>query len=221
MSLFNLPAKFATSRILYGKQVRNFPFSYDQTHFTVTEHRFIKAGFYSPTPLNTRNARYATAFLVKETPVEEQADGVWYEQVYATIPAIFRDYQTYTGTFPAWLNQRSEFVEATRAVAVHEYFMIGAGTEYPTVDAIPFIPQTRVSFATIFSTPVPILMGGFYLNNGGPFVNTSSPPLAHYQALVELDAADTTNYSIVAEASKPVHYIGNIWDRVTLFVKAR
>lgn len=246
MSIFNLPPIFQNSRVLYGTRVREYPLAYDQSHFLVRERRFIKRGYYTPTPLNTKNAVYTNAYLVSETPTDEQADGVWYEQVYATVPASIPDWTTTCAIYPGLAGFRPpQPPRSVLAKILRHYYLIGpqSWAHYESVAEAPHTAQTTLSAE---GWVIGYVLGGntvtldnFTVTTGGAepgvtvedrtvggwlfdTMSLSGVPnaLSQYISLMAADTVDDS-FSIVCEATVPTRYMGNIWQFDTIVTKAK
>lgn len=221
-SLYNLPPKYAVPQLLYGTRRREYPMAWLPTHFTVEEKYLVKAGNYSRLENNTPNSVFPTAYLVDENIDREEGDGIWFTRLYSTIPSSWSAPQTFAGNYPGLYVYRAPFVESAPGLEQHDYFMVGAGTPYATEKDIPFIGVDRLTYSDgVFTNSVPLLSGGeYYLNDGGGVLFPTTPSRATYIGWIADDLA-IDSFTLVAEASKPQRYKANIWDRVTLYVKAK
>ncbi len=229
----NLPPLYVTPQLLYGTRKRDFPFDYDPTHFIVEEKYLVKLANYSQQARNTPNSLYPTAFLVDENIDRQEQDGVWFTRHYATIPANWYEYPQESIIPPALYGIRllPQAAQPVTSKMTREYFMVGTGGSYATVDDIPIIRQTRLLVA--YGSPIisyidigPILGGGFDYLLPGAYQKTTSPDVASdvlsaYAGWIGADAATSSSYSIITQASKPEQYKGNIWKREYTKTKAR
>jgi hypothetical protein len=163
------------------------------------------------------------------------ADIVTWTRTWSTVPLIHNAYATTTVIYPAFLGDvtgsgsarpaRSEFEKTTRAKIVYEYFIIGAGTSYKDESAIPLNSENEVIYYDI-STPSgdrkDLLAGGVVLTNAAssPSYITTAPTAITYWGWVTTDSANATSYTLISEQSSLENYIGNIWRRITVRVKA-
>ena len=86
-------------------------------------------------------------------------------------------------------------------------------TADPLID-IPFIPATRYYFSGSSNQDVD------ELTTNPPFLYESVPSRTAYEAMITADAT-ASSYSIVAEASRVSIWMGNIYMRETIYIKAQ
>jgi hypothetical protein len=242
--IYNLPPKYQVPVLLYGTRKRDFPLEYDATHFIVEEHYLVKAGYYAQQARNTPNALYSTACLVEETIEREEGDGVWFKREYSTVPATLVEYTTGSATFPGLLSLRAPMPSRTITVRRNvNYYLIGSGGAFSTVDGASFSKQTTLnsggyeigyifSGSTITADQFTVTTGGSnpgitqttetvggWISNSMGINSSTSGALTAYLALLSADLTQSS-YSIVAAATVPTRYRGNIWQYETLYAKA-
>ena len=209
----------------YRKRTIDFPLQYDASHFVVT--RYFQGGVYSfvPTPLNTVDDEFGTAFLISPPPNIAQRDGeiISYEMKYATIPASIPDYSSTSVVYPALNEDRAAFTQSVTCKIARDYFLVGPGLAYTTAGQIPYTRAMQVTYPTYpGNQQFPILGGGsFALNDGGGVLQPSTPSLTAWGALIAADDATGDSFSVQSADSALKRYMGNIWERSAPFAKAQ
>lgn len=203
-----------------GPAKKSFPIPRDITHYII-EQDFMQAfDDFAPLALNTEHPDDEDAFLVEETPLQDMGGGVarWTRR-YSTIPAV-RDepvnlsynFIGYAGQFLVGAEEVTGRERETRKVvgrAHHEYFLCATGETYTTPQSIPVLPAQKYL----------AVAGGDlhtdWLRDSPPFDLDSSPSRATYEGWV------TAGTEFIAEDSNVDPYLGNIYVRVTIYVKAQ
>lgn len=209
MAAFKVDGTFTTAAVQGGPH-RTFPFERDTTAF-IEEQRYIqlKANF-ERLALNTAHPTIPTAYLVQETDLQNVGAGlVEWTRRYATVPATRIEYQADPYVFPAVFDAigSDSWRIAPLAMSVthrveYSYYLVGSAT-YPTVDDIPLV----LKFAPLFSVSIPVEVD---------FVNPSTVPTAS----AYLDLVDDAEELAVEDSDLHI-WLGNIYERVTRYVKAR
>lgn len=167
------------------------------------------------------NITTSNRYLVVQGPLEHvDGDAIRYQRTYATVPNTHYEADTFVALYPAFLDNRAQFSATTPRRITHEYFLVGTGGSYANADLIPIVAESLANFATS-NISVPLLSGGFFLNNGGSGVDTSTPSRTNYVANVAADTANANSYSIISEPSSITRWQGNIWRRTKYEVKAK
>lgn len=160
------------------------------------------------------------------------ADIVSWTRTWATIPLTHSSYSSTNVTYPGFVgdhigspNQRpfrNEFQITTRAKIVYEYFLVGPKTIYPNESAIPFSGPLTVDFFDQYgfkTVSIELFSQSISLyNDSSP---GTVPTAITYFNLVTTDTNTATSYSLISEQSKLEYYIGNIWRRVAVRIKAK
>lgn len=238
MSILALPDTYATPVLLWATLKRDYPIAHDRTHFTVEgEYLQRKAQYDSAPPqLDTPCDQYPTAILVDSRPIKEEGDGVWFRNIYATKPADdASEFPTMSVVYPGLFGVRAPMPpRSIRCKLIKKYYIVGSA-EVPTIDDLPQIPQTKLTFD---GTEIGFLLSGnlitrdsFTVRTGGDNPGVEARPfeiggiinnamgiddapngaLTAYLAMIASDAAEPDSYSIVVEEARPVRYMGNIW----------
>lgn len=187
----------------------------DTTHFIAAQNYYVLAQSYvAPTLNSTKTVLTVTAYCVGDTtPTPAEAGLVSYTRRWSTIPATNYEPSTYACTLPGIDTIRDPVPSTIPARVKSDYYMVGAGLTYTTFDAIPVVVPSVV--VTSGAVGIPLFSGGFYLDG------STTPTASTYQTAIGTDVATPTSYSYVATTSELVRYAGNIWQRKTLYVKAR
>jgi hypothetical protein len=163
------------------------------------------------------------------------ADLVTWTRTWASVPLRHGEYSSISVIYPAYAgdnigvggqqSQRTEFAAKTRARIDYEYFLVGASTPYIDENSIPLNSANSVTYANFSPNPPPrdLLAGEVVLyNNGtGGGGGGTSPTAITYAGWRSTDAGTASSYSLIAEPSELQNYLGNIWRRATVRVKAR
>lgn len=186
----------------------------DADHVVFTRPMVQLSENYSPLALNTSATINGESVYAAgdSDPTDIGAQVMSFDRIYANVPAAHYDYETSSLTFPGWFEQRDPNTQAVTVQIEYEYFLVGPGQTYETVDEIPLVDDSRVTNTD--GLDVSIFSGGdLYLNDGGGVLSATTPTLTDYQT-----AITTAAYSLVID-SKPEHYLGGIWAVVTRRVK--
>lgn len=210
MSAFKVDGTF-TSAAVQGGPHRTFPFERDLTAFIEEQRYMILKANFARLALSTPHPTIATAFLVQETDLQNLGSGlVEWTRRYATVPATRSEYESYAVTFPAIYDAVGSDSYRTLPLSLKvaarvefAYYHVGVDVAYPTVEDIPLVER----FSPLYSASIDAEVD---------FVNPSTVPTAtEYLAMV---AAED---EIAVEDSELHPWLGNIYERVTRYVKAR
>lgn len=160
------------------------------------------------------------------------ADIVTWTRTWATVPLTHSSYSTTSVIYPGFVgdnigqgNQRPariEFENTTRAKIVYEYFLVGPKTSYSDESAIPLNSATQVKFYDQYGAEIDtrdlISRDITLYNDNAP---GSVPTAITYWGFVTTDTNTATSYSLISEQSTLEHYMGKIWRRATVRIKAR
>jgi hypothetical protein len=185
---------------------------------------------YSPLALNTVHPTYGSYILVEESDFQDLGGSLQsWQRVYASIPAEHIEVQTDGYDFIGFTGEifnnkvttvvnagRWRFHRIVNHKIVYDYFLVdGAIITDPT--SIPIILRTRYTSHDP-GTDIDFLWDD--VGHGGVQTFPSIPSLTDYKAMVATDAATASSFSIVARDSQLSRWTGNIWRRMTLYVKA-
>ena len=190
----------------------------DSSHIIVSQEHVVTHSSYSPLALNSPHPVFTSCVYVGDTNFGEKLGGLKsFTRQWASIPASYSEPTSVSYTMPGVLNVRDPFNTVTKGIYYHEFLLVGSGETYATFDAIPASGETKASYASSASYS---LGAGVYLNAGGAGVSTSTPSTSTYVGWMTADSGNATSYSITAEPSYLERYMGNIWERTTLKIKA-
>lgn len=241
MSILWQDGDFTLASASGGKE-KSFPFDGDSESFVSTQEFMQFYANWARLPLNSVDPDDPLAYLVAESPLQDLGGGiVKWSRTYARIPATRYEYESYAYTFPGYvatLEQRlttpwalpsgtftatddpgrRPLTESVTSRLLHEYFLVGANGQYDAASDIPAIAAQTYRYGAYFGVnaggdlpdkllwPATTILGA---------VNGTSPTKEAYQALV------VAGTEIVAEDSKLRRWRGNIYERVTRYVKAK
>lgn len=179
---------------------------------------------FAPLALDTPHPVYADFLLVEESPLEDSgvAGVVKWSRIYAKKPEDFSrpagnysyNFIGFFGSFGSAVTQatgRNRFTRNVPARLQRDFFLIGASpsADFLTFEEIPQISQQRYYYG---SDPTLDLD---FLADSPPFQQATTPSATAYKAMI------TAEDEIVAEASKLEVWMGNIYIRETIYVKAQ
>jgi len=215
----------------------------EPTATVITQTYLQRRGFYRrPLPNQLCPLSIAAglvAYFVDDTERQPVglADLVTWQRSWATIPATYYDYSNISVIYPGYgehssasgypivQNGRSEFESTPRCRIDNEFYLVGPGGAYADSDSIPSLSETTVSYPadtnTNPSATFRLLRGGFYLCNTNVTLGATNPSRSTYTGWVSTDSGTADSYSIRAEQSTQSRYLGNIWRRQTIRVKAK
>ena len=174
---------------------------------------------WEPTDLNTPHDDYADFLLVEESPLQDASAGlVTWERTYAKVPDTYSEpggnyAYNFIGYFGAFgLNVttatgRERFVRTVPMRIQRDFFLVDGDT-IPTPFDIPVVEAQKY-----YSVDEDVEVD--YLGDSDILANETTPSRTDYQAMIA--AGD----EIVAEDSRLTRWMGNIFMRETLYIKAR
>ena len=185
---------------------------------------------YASLALNEPHDDFPDFLLVEEGTREDFGCGaVKWTRTYAKVPAAHVEVQTdgylfigFTGSIinnniTTTVNEgRWRFHRVVNHKVLYEYFLVD-GTTIADPTAVPIIHLTRY---TSHDPDVDIDFLWDDVGHGGVQTFPSIPSLTDYRGLIAADAASTSSFSLVAKDSVLDRWYGNIWRRITLYVKA-
>lgn len=184
----------------------------------------------TPIPLNTPHPDFPLFKLVKETNLEDFGNGVakW-TRVYAKVPATWIEMTTISYDFIGFLasqflingditipiNGRNRFSKTVRCQVTRDYFMVGLFGTYTNERLIPIYEATMYREGITFAkNPTD------YLKYASVYAQPTDPTREAYEALITSDITTADQWSIVAETSHLLPWMGNIWCVETMRLKA-
>jgi hypothetical protein len=191
--------------------------------YTLTQEWCQALASYSPLALDTAHPDYSDFKLSMESEKRDLGAGiVQWTRTYAKLPfAYSRPGGNYAFTFPQIIattqvgpnsygsSQRLAFSRSVRAKLTRDFYR----TADPLAD-IPVVTQFR-----IYLTGYPNLDWPF-VSDANSFSGVTVPSYTTYAGYITADAASAVSYSLCAEASRVTQWLGNIYIRETLYVKA-
>lgn len=225
MAAFKTDGTFSTASAV-GAARKSFPFDGDNTSFIVDQDFMIAFASFTPLALNTAHPTFTTAYLVKESPLEDLGGGIarW-TRTYATIPASLDSFETFNYRFIGFLgagtppysqytvqvgDQRDPFTKTVVARVTADYFLCATGETYETPTDIPVNEAQKYTFDGQPNSPIEYLVDA----GTNPFATATEPTLPDYRDMV------TDEDEIIAEDSTLERWMGNIYVRKTRRVKA-
>lgn len=217
--IFDLSARFPVPRTKWGTRIRTWPITRDPTHFQFTEKLDACRSTYVRAVLGVPHPQYPTAILVDENPESETGDHLILSRTYSTVPASRSEPTTIAFQFPGFQVPDGLSVRITRepqtltVLAREQYDYFLTDDPFGEVD-----PANEIEILTAFNPVASV--GSFdtaqYLNDaGGSLPDATIPSLTEYTTM----AGD--GEEIVVKDSELRQYAGNIWERKTLYAKAR
>lgn len=225
MSAFKVDTDLTIPIATGGRRI-SFPIDGDPTAQILEQDYQQGIDDFVPLDLNTPHPDFPTFYLIAETEIQNLGAGLgqWTRR-YATLPAARDDYETFAYRFPGllgaynppynqyWVNDpgdgRDPRTDTVNSRLAYEYFLIGPGQTYTAAGDIPIIPAQQ--YTLVGNDNVVIN----YLLAAGVYPDDSTPTKEDYLAMI---AAGT---ELVAEDSRVERWQGNIFQRVTRYVKAK
>jgi hypothetical protein len=220
-----------------GGKHRVFPFDGDTDSYVTTQDFIQLAANYRPLPLNSADPTDPTCFLVNESERRDiGGELVQWTRTYSRIPKQRNEYESFTYTFPGfgitWGTQfflpwagaptlgtipvvvdpgRIPITLRVTSRLQHDFFLVGATGQYAAPNAIPVIAAQRYVHGSAFGANAGGDVPDRILWNA---TNWTVPTIADFKALIAAGA------EIVAEDSDLRRWRGNIYLRVTRYIKA-
>lgn len=226
MSAFRTDGTFSSASAC-GAARKSFPFDGDNTSFIVEQDFMIAFASFSPLALSTAHPTFTSAYLVKESPLEDLGGGIakW-TRTYAQIPATRNEWATHTYTFPGFYgsrvppysqyfditgDERDPFTTVATSRLYHEYFLCASGQTYTTPANIPVVTRQLFTLDGRPTQPTDYLVD----HTANPALTETDPSLPDY-----LDMIDNGD-EIVAEDSTLQRWMGDIYVRITRYIVAQ
>lgn len=235
MASFKLDGSFTTAAS-HGNFRRSFPIPRDTTAQIIEQEFQILSGSFSALALSTAHPTVTSAYLVEEGPqIDIDGGMVQWTRRYATIPANRDEFESFSYTFPGlWSNDgnppynqywvsgadggRDPFPDKVVSRLRYEYFHCKTGETYETPDEIPVLQGLEISLTTNADARMD------YLLPEGEFLADTVPSREEWETLAAGGTGIGTGSNageFIAEDSTIEHYMGNIWCRITRYVKAK
>ncbi len=204
----------------------SYPIPSDPTAIIYSQDFTVPFTNYAAPTISSAHPDIATAFCIGDSELQDLGGGIArYTRQWATIPANRNEWGTFAFTFPGLkgtaeppYNQywnvdvgggRDPRTESVKSRIYHEYFLCAAGQTYTSPDEIPTIEPFRVKLASNPDAVMP------YALPSGVYLEDTTPTKEEYEASI---AAED---ELVAESSKPERWQGEIYVRMTHYVKAQ
>lgn len=184
--------------------------------------------FWGALPLNTPHPAFTQYYLVEESPLDDSgvAGIVSWNRTYARVPDSYNEpggnyAYNFIGFFGVFginvttITGRDRFTRNVPVKVVKDFFLVDADTGTPGGDIyddwtnIPTIPALRYYYASNPELDVDALA------DSPPFSVATTPSRTQYQDLIDADA-----FNVVVEESRLTRWMGNIYMRETMYVKA-
>jgi hypothetical protein len=194
---------------------------------------------WSALALDTAHGTYSDFKLVAEGPRVDLGGGVCrWTRTYAKVPATWDDWESYaynfigrTGTFGINIETvtgRERFTAVVPCRVRKEYFRCASGETYTTPGAIPVNRQLFYCYGNI-GLPVDYLFDATAPTNANYSTMITDAATNGWSASVATQTIDTdgdvtmgtAGGQIIAEDSRIVRWMGNIWCRETRYVLAQ
>jgi len=209
---------FAVARPV-SQLVFSEPFPGVNIEYVLTQSFMQFRADWSPIELNTPHPQFTEFLLVLESPLEDQGGGVvkW-TRTYAKVPASYSEpggnyaynfigFFGQTGTNVTNITGRDRFTWNVPVTVQRDFFLVDAAT--PTdFQVIPVIERQRYYFGSNPNLDVD------FVGDSPPLAEATHPSRTEYEALI------TAQSEIVVETSRLSRWMGNIYVRETLYVKA-
>lgn len=230
-----------TTAVAITQPLYTCPFEGVNVQYLLEQQFVIFAENFSPLALNTPHPDDATFILVSESPLEDFGNGaVKWTRIYAKLPSQRIEASSYGYDFIGYLGQifsagmlattdlsdfvvanylgRARKLEVVPAKLQFDYYLLDGVTLIDSGD-VPLIQRT-VYLGEDNSTEMDFIW------NGPPaYDSASTPSRTDYEAMIAADLpvaeGGTNSFSLVAEASRLTRWKGNIFERATLYIKAR
>lgn len=204
--------------------VKSAPFPRVNQFLVLTQDFRQNEDDFTPLDFNTPHDDFPTFLLVHESELQDLGNGVvkWtrtyvdcgaFVDGKAVAPCItYEDAGTINFTFPGINPElladgaRNPLTMTVTARIVYEYFLTGAGQEFESPADIPVIPQFQV-LTTLYGLAT---QNTFLLYNG-----LTNPDATEYKQMI------TDEDEIVAQDSNVSQWQGNIFQRITHYIKAQ
>lgn len=235
MAAIKTDGTFTTATLCSPYRI-TLPIERDITAKIVEQDFMVAYGSYTPLALDTAHATVGTAYLVRESSPTQVGNGIiQFTRVYATVPASRDEFESFSYTFPGlWstdgnppYNQywtsgadggRDPFSDKVVSRLRYEYFHCKTGATYETPDEIPVLQGLEISLTTNADARME------YLLPEGEFAADTVPSREDWETLAAGGTGLGTGANdgeFIAEDSTIEPYMGNIWCRITRYIKAK
>lgn len=201
------------------------PFAGVNISYVLTQQFMQARSEWMPLPLNTPHPAFTEFLLVEESPLEDTgvAGVVKWTRTYARVPASYDEPGgNYTYNFIGFIgefginvttvNGRERFAKNVPVKVVRDFFLVDpatgipGGPVYDEWENIPVNEAQRYNFGGIPELDVD------YLGDSPPLASATEPNRTEYEALI--------GTYIAAETSRLSRWMGQIYMRETLYIKA-
>lgn len=207
-----------------GPRVPAYPFEGDDESCYFDQRYQVKAEDFTKGITSSEHPTATGFYLVSETNIADVGGGVLeFTRRYSTIPVSRSEFEMFSYNFIGYMGTwginvdvvtgRERFVQSVLSRVQFDYYLVDPfGVEsvpdhiYTDVEDIPLVAAQSYKIGGIVSD---------YLYDAPPFALASVPSRTSYEALV------TGGSEIVAEESVLRRWQGNIWERITRYVKAK
>lgn len=234
MSAFRIDGALTTA-VAVGGARKSFPFEGDVSSFIVEQDYHVLIGSYATLAAGAAHATYTTAYFVRDSELENIGAGVVkFTRTWAQIPATRNEYGTFAFQYPGlygtqtppyafqyWIvadDGRDPYLAVGSSRLKHEYFLCIALQTYPTPDSIPILPKLAFNIDANQSSR------NAYLLKAGVFWSDTNPTVEEWLALMAGGTGIGTGSEageFIAEDSTIERWKGNIYSRVTRYLKAK
>jgi hypothetical protein len=221
-----------TTAVAQGGPSYQFPLSpKDSTHVVIRQVYWVLRANYSrassnsacPSDLKT-GITSADAYFIDDTDFTPLVAGVLsFTRTWATVPATQTSYSTDVVRVPGKENgaypQRNAYEVERKVKVVDTYTLVGTGTSYSDESTLNLSATAYTPSATrraLGNTDGALFGAINYITGTDP----STPSLTSYESAIATDAATATSYSYILKPAAPILYLGNIFSRRAIYVKA-
>jgi hypothetical protein len=200
------------------------PFPGVNIAYVLTQEFMQNRSEWMPLPLNTPHPAYTEFLLVEESPLQDTgiAGVVKWTRTYAKVPASYDEpggnytynFIGFVGSFGinvTTVSGRERFAKNVPVKVVRDFFLVDAagnpgGPVYDMWQNIPVNEAQRYSFTSAPELDVD------YIADSPPLAEATLPSRTEYEALI--------GTYIAAETSRLARWMGQIYVRETLYIKA-
>jgi hypothetical protein len=208
-----------------GPKVFTYPFEGDDTSAYFDQQYQVKAENFTKAATSSAHGTLAGYYLVGESPTQDVGNGIlqWTRR-YSKIPSDRNEYEMFGYNFIGYLgvwgseednvSGRPRRVQNVLSRLAFTYFLVdpalasddAPNKKYKLVTSIPLLTAQTYKSNGIDAD---------FLHNNPPYTSSSTPSRTTYEGWV------TGGTEIVVEDSGLRRWQGNIWERVTRYVKAK
>lgn len=191
----------------------SYPLAPYQTQARVITAQFmgLRSGYVRPADNAPKPGREPGFYFCNDSPLQDIGAGlVRFTRTWANVPTPWVFTESYSYTYPAQLGHRWSTTHVTTSQLAYSYYLTGLGAKLPTPGYIP----CPAAFNPIY--------GLDDNSNTFTYLNAvSQPSLTQYLLAVSNDAANPSQYSLLAEDGIVSNYQGNIWRLALRLIKFR